>query len=149
MCNFNNANLTNTNFLNCIPQQIGSGGVVGTPMNLPLNYRLISGYLLGPAANLVACDLSGLNLSEVNLQGAFLLSANFRDADLTGANLRMISYWYAADFSNANLTNADFSWSAYFQNANFTNAIWSNTICPSGGEPQSCSCQTYPTGGCP
>ena len=148
-CILTNANLANTNFANCAMGPIWSGGVLGTPINLPLSHRLVSGYLLGPQAILRYANLSGLDLSGVNLANAALSFANLRDTNLAGANLREVYDWYAADCSNANLTNADLSAGWNLQYANFTNAIWNNTVCPIGGAPQDCSCQAYPNGGCP
>lgn len=59
-----------------------SGGVIGTPASLPVNWTLTGGFLVGPGVNLVGTDLTGVDLSHTNLTYAFLT-----DADLTGADL--------------------------------------------------------------
>src|SRR5918995_317166 len=54
-------------------------------------------------ANLTGADLSGTNLSEANLSRADLMGANLTGAKLTGADLR------EADLSGADLSGADLS----------------------------------------
>jgi uncharacterized protein YjbI with pentapeptide repeats len=61
--------------------------------------------------NLIGADLISANLSGANLSGAKLEFADLSDADLTGANLSGASLSYAdlsdADLTGANLTGAD------------------------------------------
>lgn len=69
-----------------------------------------NGYKIYPGANLSGADLSGVNLFNANLKGvdlsgadlsyADLFNANLKGADLSGANLK------GADMSGANLTGA-------------------------------------------
>ena len=65
-----------------------------------------------------------------NCQGAFLLGANFTDANLQGANFTY-AYLAYANLTGANLTRADLT-SANLFDANLTSAIWNNTTCPYG-----------------
>ena len=76
-------------------------------------------------AHIEGADLSGQNLSEINLDGAVLFGANmeegvfrgasFSDAALTDANLK------GADLTGANLLNADI-WGVDFKNARLKGA---------------------------
>ena len=95
------ANLTDANL-----SGVSSGGITGNPGSLPATWQLISGYLIGPGANLGGADLSGANLYKADLDYADLRFANLSNAnlnwaDLSGANL------YKAFLSNADLANAD------------------------------------------
>lgn len=100
------ANLSGTQFAyNGDLTGVVSGGITGTPANLPYypdgQYVLGGGYLAGPAADLAGADLAG-----VNLTGAYLVAnANLSDADLTGANLT--SGALGADLSGAELAGAN------------------------------------------
>jgi uncharacterized protein YjbI with pentapeptide repeats len=67
-----------------------SGSLKGTPDQLPTDWRLIDGYLIGAGANLSSASLQGFNLAGMNLQGANFTAANlsqasFAEADLSGA----------------------------------------------------------------
>ena len=66
-----------------------SGGLSGTP-KLPTDWKLVSGYLAGPGANLVGADLAGADLT-----GAQLTGANLTDADLTGAEVAGVGFFNA------------------------------------------------------
>jgi uncharacterized protein YjbI with pentapeptide repeats len=108
----------------------------GTPVGLPPGWKLRSGYLLGPTANLsgkalVNIDLTGLNLNNANLAGvqtsgltgsAFTLpdnwkllkgrlvgpGANLSSADLSGLDLSNLTLTNTV-LRYANLTNSDLS----------------------------------------
>ena len=102
---------------------IQAGGITGKPASLPSNWGLVSGYLIGPSANLNGADLSDANLNGADLTGANLTNANLGgadlfDADLNGANLNG-AYLGGAYLGGAILTGAD-----------LTGAIWANTTCP-------------------
>jgi uncharacterized protein YjbI with pentapeptide repeats len=60
------ANLTN----------VSSGGIDGIPGELPPSWTVVSGYLVGPGANLENADLSGAELVGIGLTGANLTGAN-------------------------------------------------------------------------
>jgi len=66
------------------------------------------------------CDLSGANLSELDLTLAKLRNANLTGANLRNADLRYADLW-DADLTNANLTGANLS-SADLRGANLTGA---------------------------
>ena len=84
--------------------------ITTTPAELPANWSLRDGYLIGPYARLDLADLAGVDLTGADLQHADLGEANFAGANLTDVN-----------FNGAAL------------NANgLTGATWSNTICPDG-----------------
>ena len=51
---------------------VSSGGITGTPSSLPDGWALISGYLVGPVADLRGASLTGADLSGADLSGAKL-----------------------------------------------------------------------------
>ena len=85
-----------------------SGGITGTPANLPYypngQYVLGGGYIAGPGA-----DLANTNLAGVDLSGAYLTaSANLSGADLNGTNLSggaLAANIAGAELAGANLTD--------------------------------------------
>jgi uncharacterized protein YjbI with pentapeptide repeats len=79
------ANLTSTTLI-----EVTSGSLSGTPADLPANWELVVGYLIGPQATLNSADLAGANLSDADFT-----SADLSDADLHGANVS------DADFTSA------------------------------------------------
>ncbi len=80
-----------------------SGGVVGSPSNLPADCALVAGWLTGPGVNLESADLAGVDLSGLDLAGADLTSANLSGASLTGADLS------DADVAGAELAGVNLS----------------------------------------
>jgi len=130
---FRNANLSNAIFSDvtltgvCLQESrlsqteflcVKSGGIDGVPRDLPKDYQVINGYLIGPymdlrGAKLMGVDmaetcLTGTNLSQANLEGAYLRSAILYDSDLSQACLRGANLVYA-DLSECSLTEADLS----------------------------------------
>jgi uncharacterized protein YjbI with pentapeptide repeats len=95
------ANLTNTNLANASLAEAISGGVTGQPAALPDHWMLVSGFLIGPFANLSHASLSGADLDGADLLQADLTSADLSDAQLRNADMRQ------ADLETANLTDAD------------------------------------------
>lgn len=77
------------------------GQVIGIPAALPMNYRLVDGYFMGPNADLAGLDLAGLNLIGVDLISGDLASTNLTNADLTNALL------VGANVSGTELAGAD------------------------------------------
>lgn len=80
-----------------------SGGITGTPANLPYytgQYVLGGGYLAGPGVNLAGAELAGVNLSGAALDE----NANLAGADLTGATLTNVTL--SADLSGTKLAGA-------------------------------------------
>jgi uncharacterized protein YjbI with pentapeptide repeats len=61
--------------------------MVGNPVNLPIGWSMITGYLLGPGANLDGADLSGLVLERFDLAGARFVGADLSGTDLDGGDL--------------------------------------------------------------
>jgi uncharacterized protein YjbI with pentapeptide repeats len=127
-----NADLTNTNLSGADLTGVVSGGITGTPSQLPENWNLIGGYLFGPGANLYATTIQDLNLSNLNLAGAQIWGAiwsnvnlrntNLSEANFQGATLSNTNLAFAnatdANFTNAKLFDPDLS-DAIFNNANF------------------------------
>jgi len=86
-----------------------------------------------------ACDLSGADLSRMNLRDAYLSGSNLKGANLSKARLRW-AYLGNANMENANLKDADLrnavlSWSnlegadftgAKIKGAYFVGAIWTD-----------------------
>jgi hypothetical protein len=96
---------------------VSSGAIsdAEAPSDLPVEWTLQGGYLLGPEANLSGADLSGFdlwspNLAEADLSGAILSSADTDSAVLDGA-----------DLSNADLSGA-FAGNTSFCAANLSGA---------------------------
>ena len=107
--NLNGINLTGIDLSGSNLTGVISGGIIGTPLALPINWKLINGYLIGPkanlsGANLTEANLTGANLSNANLTYVNLSNANLTDANLTGANLTEANL-LNTNLSNANLTN--------------------------------------------
>jgi len=165
--NFDNANLTDANFADAevLGQYSGvdvqgaelgsadlngveSGSITGVPASLPANWHLLSGYLIGPGANLADAQLAGLDLTGYDLSGADLYDATLTSTVLAGAILTGVlsghittvpaslpAAWildygfllgpgvdlYAQNLSGDDLTGADLS-GAFMMLANLTNA---------------------------
>jgi hypothetical protein len=78
-------------------------GTFGTPAELPASWRVLSGLLIGPGANLSTSNLNGINLNGMNLTGADFTGANLSNTLLTNATLVNVT------LTNAVITNATFS----------------------------------------
>jgi uncharacterized protein YjbI with pentapeptide repeats len=78
------ANVSNAAFSNATLTGVTSGGITGTPDELPSGWSLYNGYLIGSGAILTAADLSGANLTDANLTNTDLFGANLAGATLTG-----------------------------------------------------------------
>lgn len=126
---FENANFANANLTGVV-----SGGVTGTPSNLPAGWILSGGYFIGPGANLSGANLTGVNLTGADLTGANLTGVRSGgivgepstlpegwglvggylfgpEADLSGARLDGLSIW-GVNLSNANLQGASINQTA-------------------------------------
>jgi uncharacterized protein YjbI with pentapeptide repeats len=112
------ANLTNTtlsdvsldqtDLSNATLNGLRSSGIIGDPKPLPLPWRLVNGYLIGPNANLRGAtldgeDLSGANLAGANLEMAGLDHCKLRAASLANSNL-MNARLFRADLSESDLS---------------------------------------------
>ena len=62
---------------------IKSGNIIGKPF-LPISYKLIKGYIVGPRVDLSDCDLTGADLSNMDLSNVILSNSNLTDANLSG-----------------------------------------------------------------
>jgi hypothetical protein len=96
-------NLAGANLAGANLNGLTSGGIVGTPSTLPVGWALVSGYLVGPGANLYDANLSGANLTNFNLSGATLWNTDLSGANLTGANLTNTNF-NGVNLSGATLT---------------------------------------------
>jgi uncharacterized protein YjbI with pentapeptide repeats len=113
------ANLSGTNLGDTYLAGVSSGDIIGKPSALPVNWRLIDGYLIGPNAqlrdaNLTGADLTGADLTGANLHLTDFTGSNLTDADLAGANLSSAGLGQTT-LTGANLSGADLvklvSWS--------------------------------------
>ena len=76
---FTDVNLTNSvlrnvylgtaNLSKTVLTGVRSGGIQGIAAGLPSGFNLVSGYVIGPGANLSGEDLSGIDFSSANLAG--------------------------------------------------------------------------------
>ena len=83
---------------------VASGvGTFGTPAALPPGWRVVSGFLIGPGANLAGSPLTGVNLTGLDLTGAEFAGANLSNALLTNATVVNVT------LTNTVITNATFS----------------------------------------
>lgn len=125
---------------------IRSGSIASGPAKLPANWELVTGYLVGPGANLAGASLRGANLAGTDLSGAYMTGASLSGADLSGANLEE-AVLSAADLSNADLNSANLTAAslqgATITGATFTGATWAGTTCADGTN------SNKHVGGCP
>lgn len=69
--------LTNTNFYN-----VTSRNIIGDPI-LSSSYQVRDGYLVGPNVNMSGLDLSGVNLSDISMTGMNVDGTDLRYTNLT------------------------------------------------------------------
>jgi hypothetical protein len=82
------ANLTDVDFTGAdLSGANKPGGITGTPAILPVDWRLVGGYLFGPGAGLTDADSASFDLAGVDLMAADLTDADLADADLYTANM--------------------------------------------------------------
>ena len=96
---------------------VKSGGITGPLYDIPADWQLINGYLIGPTADLSGADLSGMDLSGADLSGADL--TNVKSGGTTGdGSTTLPTNWQlidghlmgpTADLSNEDLSGADLS----------------------------------------
>jgi len=92
------ANLNGTALSNAVLTGVVSGGITGSPYQLPAFYQLINGYLVGNGISLVGANFSNISLTGKAFTGISFAGANFSNTDLTGTS-----------FSGDNLSNVNFS----------------------------------------
>lgn len=106
---------------------VKSGYTTGTP-KLAQDWSLTRGYLIGPGA-----DLSGRDMTGIDLTGRWLSDSNFAGANLTGANLQSSSL-AGADLTGSNLTNANLA-GANLQSSVLTGANVTGITISGGSQP--------------
>jgi len=126
------ANLLNVNLSGAILTGVKSGGILGKPTTLPLNWKLKNGYLIGPGADLTNADLSGVDLTGLDLSGAILTGV--KSGGIKGNVTNLPSQWKlkkgyligpGANLTSAKLSNVDLS-GVYLRSANLLGANLSN-----------------------
>jgi uncharacterized protein YjbI with pentapeptide repeats len=135
------ANISGTELLGANLQGVLASNLQGIPKSLPVDYQLRFGFFLGPAStlngvnlsgknltsiNLFSCSMAGskldsTNLTQANLSGCFLTGSSMTKANLTKGNLRG-SYLTNANLSGATLTGANIA-SATLGTANLTSVV--------------------------
>jgi uncharacterized protein YjbI with pentapeptide repeats len=83
--------LMGADFRNAKLSGVMSGGYNNAPALLPEKWSFVSGYLVGPGANLSGANLRGANLSKLDLTGANLSDANLQNAIIEGVNLSSVT----------------------------------------------------------
>jgi probable HAF family extracellular repeat protein len=115
-------------------QVVGNSYLFAPPCTFPCVGPEFHAVLWQPISNL-RCDtaLTGCNLSNVTLAGAYLPGADLRETNLKNANLTRATLEGAnltgVNLKGANLTSAKLA-GASLNGANIKQVIWSNTICP-------------------
>lgn len=65
--NLSATNLAGTDFTGATFQSVRSGSITGTPAELPDSWHLVDGYVVGPSTNLTDADLTGANVTDIDL----------------------------------------------------------------------------------
>jgi uncharacterized protein YjbI with pentapeptide repeats len=117
------ASVSGTDLRQASLYRLQSGGLVGVPQ-LPPEYRLANGYIIGRDVVLTGATLSGLDLSGVDLRrsslyGASLVGTNLSGVVLTGA------FVTGSNFTGANLTGVVMD-SGILSRSTFTGATMTN-----------------------
>jgi hypothetical protein len=135
---FTSSDLAGTLMANSNLMGATSSGVTSSPSTLPTGWSVVSGYLIGPGADLEDAELSFAGLAGADLDGANLIHAELISADLAGA-----------DLAGANLFGADVS-DADLQDADVSGAVWTTAhpfelLCPDGTSSRGgASCRAAP-----
>ena len=102
--NLTGANVTGAKFAATTLDEVFASNLVGTPLEVPLPFKFLSGILLGPTANLNGVNLSGFDLRNMNLSNASMKFTKLNNADLRGATITGAAL-QGADFTGAKLLN--------------------------------------------
>lgn len=117
------------------PPAVPLAGEAATTSHREVSFLLRRGSKRWPGIDLTGADLSNLDLRGVDLTGAWLESANLRNSNLSGATLQAAVLAHAdlrgaiavgTDFRGANLGGAECA-QASFENANLRGAILGGT----------------------
>ncbi|HEY2507581.1 MAG TPA: pentapeptide repeat-containing protein [Streptosporangiaceae bacterium] len=137
-----NANLSATNLAGADLIDVRSGGVDAELLpSLPAPWSLVSGYLIGPFADLDGAMLGGASLAGDDLDHAILDDATLSGADLSDANLIQAEIGGAdldgadldgTNFTEADLTEADLANAINYATAIWNGVTWGGTTCPDG-----------------
>ena len=123
---FSNTNLDRAYLRNTSMRGVISGGIVGSDLDLPADWRLVQGFLIGPFANLTNKAINNSNLAGAQLMYAQLAYANLASSQLQGADLSG-SDARGADMSYTNLSGATLRWSTLmWSNFSFANLTGAN-----------------------
>ena len=123
---FSNTNLDRAYLRNTSMRGVISGGIVGADLDLPADWRLVQGFLIGPFANLTNKAINNSNLAGAQLMYAQLAYANLASSQLQGADLSG-SDARGADMSYTNLSGATLRWSTVmWSNFSFANLTGAN-----------------------
>jgi uncharacterized protein YjbI with pentapeptide repeats len=129
--NFSGTNLDKANFTGASLTGVRSTGILGTPLNLPISFKLIKGCIVGPYFVSGGCDLSGMDIEGIDLWGSDLSGVKSggitgnpaslpRDTqlingylvgpgvDLTEANFEDCCFISSVNLDRVNLSNARF-----------------------------------------
>ena len=113
--NVSGATFTGTTFVDNVKlTSISSAGITGTPATLPSKWEVIGGFLVGPGAYLANregisnLDLSGRDLSGIQLHTNAISNVNFSGSNLTGASFKNVTFTNV-NLDGANLTKANLS----------------------------------------
>ena len=127
--NVEGANLSESDLLNAKLKGVTSGDIIGSPLNIPMGFKMINGAILGPNASVYTPhDFSDADLSGMDLTGTYLERPNFTGTNLSGVDFTG-AWVYRPDFTNADLTEATLKnvvcFTPTFENTTFTGADFS------------------------
>ncbi len=101
------ADISGVNFGTASLTHVKSGNLIATqPPDLPFNWALFRGWLIGPGTDFSGTDLSGWDLSSFNLSGGLLTGTNLTTANLTDANVAYMDV-QGANFTGVTLTGVE------------------------------------------
>lgn len=127
--NLSSVNLSGTNLTSAILTGVTSGSITGTPFALPLNWKVVNGYLAGPGADLRDADFANANIVGVGLTGAQMTGVT--SGGIVGIPRSLPTGWKLVKGyligPGAKLTNANFS-NAVLTGVNLTNIDLSTAI---------------------
>ena len=109
--NLTGADVDGSSLGSAILSGVISGGLIGTPIALPANWSVVSGYLVGPdaflyGANLAGSDLTGVDLTGANIEGAVLTGTNLTNANLSDVDA-ISATLCGSDLSGTDLSGAN------------------------------------------
>lgn len=86
---FGGSNLTGARMSSVFVHDTGScTDVIGVPASMPVGWQVVRNRLVGPNTKICDADLSGLDLTTVDLHSAHVVTSNLSNTLLAGVNLR-------------------------------------------------------------